>query len=122
MNTETNQTQQITSNLEPVSVIQSRLNPQANIQSGLGAITPIVKRYYYNGSISTNDWVQVGNYWYYKVAHGTHKLSAPYVSKFLVASAQGYDNAFYSYTVFANKDVKFRSSMPVDCEYTIMSN
>lgn len=119
MNTTITQTPQIESVLVPKSVIESEISNESHIASQLGNLLVVEKVAKYKGSISQDDWEKVGKYWYYKVGHDVHNFSQPYVSKFLVASESGYDNALFSYTVFANKDVKFRSSYPVDCVYTI---
>lgn len=114
------QISQLEGDLSNISTIEGELSTVSQINGHIGAVIPVDISQNYKGSIHEEDWVLRGDgYYYYKITYETHLLNNPYVNKFLVATNDGYDNAFYSYTVLADRSVRFRSSMPVNCEYNI---
>lgn len=113
------QISQVEGDITNVATVEAEIENISHIDGEIGNIIPIDISSNYKGEIKESDWYQIGKYWYYDVPHTTHKLINPFVNKFLVATEQGYDNAIYSYTVFANRDLSFRSSMPVNCQYNI---
>lgn len=111
---------QIESELSGASTTEGEISNVSQVDSVVASVIPVDISQNYKGTIREEDWeLRNDGYYYYKVSHLTHNLLNPYVNKFLVATNDGYDNAFYSYTVLANRDVRFRSSMPVNCEYNI---
>ena len=111
---------QIDSDLSNVSSIDGELSPISQIDGNVGNVIPVDITHNYEGVILPEDWEwRNDGYYYYKVSHNTHNLIKPYITKFLVETEDGFDNAFYSYTVLANRDVRFRSHLQVKCEYII---
>ena len=111
---------QIESELSGASTTEGEISNVSQVDSVVASVIPVDISQNYKGTIREEDWeLRNDGYYYYKVSHLTHNLLNVYVNKFLVATSDGYDNAFYSYTVLANRDVRFRSSMPVNCEYNI---
>lgn len=113
------QVSQISGDISNVPTVDGDISNVAHIDGDIGNVIPVDISANYSGEIAKADWYQIGKYWYYDVPHTTHRLLNPFVNKFLVATEQGYENAIYSYTVFANRDLSFRSSMPVNCKYNI---
>lgn len=113
------QISQVEGDITNVPTVEAEIENISHIDGEIGNVIPVDISANYSGEIAKADWYQIGKYWYYDVPHTTHKLINPFVNKFLVATEQGYDNAIYSYTVFANRDLSFRSSMPVNCQYNI---
>lgn len=110
---------QVDVDLSNEAAVDAEVSAISQLDLEVGNVIPVDISHNYSGEIAKADWYQIGKYWYYDVPHTTHKLINPFVNKFLVATEQGYDNAIYSYTVFANRDLSFRSSMPVNCQYNI---
>ncbi len=74
----------------------------------------------YRGTIEASDWEQVGAKFFYTIDHNAHGLANPIVLEFLVETEDGLSNSFFSYTVKANRDVKFTSDIAVTANYTIL--
>lgn len=110
---------QIESELSSESTADSEISNVSQIESIIGSVIPIDLSGFYDGSISANDWILQGGYYYYTVSRSTHKLVNPMLDNVLVSTEDGYDNSYYSFTRMPNDDIRFRSSMAVDCVYRI---
>lgn len=110
---------QIESELSSEGTADSEISNVSQIDSVIGSVIPVDMSGFYDGSISESDWVLQGGYYYYTVSRSTHRLANPFLDNVIVESADGYDNAYYSYTRLPNDDIRFRSSMAVDCVYRI---
>lgn len=73
----------------------------------------------FKGTITANDWEQVGARFFYTLDHNTHGLANPIVLEFLVETEDGLSNSFFSYTVKANRDIKFTSDFAVTANYIL---
>lgn len=111
---------QIESELSGTSTTEGEISNVSQVDSVVASVIPVDISQNYRGTIGEEDWVlRDDGFYYYKVTYATHRLLTPYVDKYLVATEDGYENAFYSYIVLADKSIRFRSSMPVNCEYNI---
>lgn len=111
---------QIESELSNVATVEGEMSPVSQISGNIGNVIPVDISANYEGVIMPEDWVlRDDGYYYYKIGHATHRLLNPFVNKYLVETSDGFDNAFFSYTVLANRDVRFRSHLAVKCEYNI---
>lgn len=110
---------QIDSTLSGTSTIEGELENISQVDSAIGNIVPVDFSGFYEGSISSEDWLLQGGYYYYTVSHNTHRLANPFLDNVLVETNDGYDNAYYSYTRLPNGDIRFRSSMAISCVYRI---
>ena len=111
---------QIESELGATGSVDGEVSSVSQIDSVMQTVIPVDISGNYEGVILPSDWtLRDDGYYYYKVLHTTHNLAKPFVNKFLVETEDGYDNAFYSYTVLANRDIRFRSHLAVKCAYNI---
>ena len=111
---------QIESELSGTSTTEGEISNVSQVDSVVASVIPVDISQNDRGTIGEEDWVlRDDGFYYYKVTYATHRLLTPYVDKYLVATEDGYENAFYSYIVLADKSIRFRSSMPVNCEYNI---
>lgn len=114
------QVSQISGDISNVPTVDGDISNVAHIDGDIGNVIPVDISANYEGVIMPEDWVlRDDGYYYYKVVHTTHRLLNPFVNKYLVETSDGFDNAFFSYTVLANRDVRFRSHLAVKCEYNI---
>lgn len=114
------QVSQISGDISNVPTVDGDISNVAHIDGDIGNVIPVDISANYEGVIMPEDWVlRDDGYYYYKVVHTTHRLLNPFVNKYLVETEDGFDNAFFSYTVLANRDVRFRSHLAVKCVYNI---
>lgn len=89
------------------------------IYEELGSSTSYV--HCYSGTISPADWSLQGEFYYYIVSHNSHNLSNPVVDVVLSAEegGEGYENAFETYTVLPNDDIRFKASSNFACKFRL---
>lgn len=114
------QVSQISGDISNVPTVDGDISNVAHIDGDIGNVIPVDISENYEGVIMPEDWVlRDDGYYYYKISHTTHRLFQPFVNKYLVETEDGFENAFFSYTLLANRDVRFRSHFAVKCVYNI---